>query len=45
MDATELAAMCDRILVMQDGRIRTELTGDLTPEQIIDAVYGREEVA
>ncbi|MFL5821889.1 MAG: sugar ABC transporter ATP-binding protein [Solirubrobacteraceae bacterium] len=41
MDATELAAMCDRVLVMEDGRIRTELTGELTPEGIIDAVYGK----
>ena len=45
MDATELAAMCDRILVMEEGRIRTELTGDLSPERIIDAVYGKEQPA
>ncbi|HVV21250.1 MAG TPA: ATP-binding cassette domain-containing protein, partial [Pseudonocardiaceae bacterium] len=39
-DVEELAAVCDRVLVMADGRIRTELTGDeLTEDRISAAVY------
>jgi ribose transport system ATP-binding protein len=40
MDTTELASVCDRVLVMRDGRLEAELTGQLSPDQIIDAVYG-----
>jgi ribose transport system ATP-binding protein len=40
MDMTELASVCDRVLVMRDGRLEVELAGPLSPEQIIDAVYG-----
>ncbi len=39
MDATELASTCDRVLVMREGRIACELSGALSPERIIDAVY------
>jgi len=46
MDASELAALCDRVLVLREGRIASELRGALAPERIIDAVYleGREGV-
>jgi ribose transport system ATP-binding protein len=39
MDASELACLCDRVLVMREGRVGLELCGGLTPERIIDAVY------
>jgi ribose transport system ATP-binding protein len=39
-DFEELAAVCDRVLVMADGTIRTELSGDeLTEDKISSAVY------
>jgi len=40
LDSSELAALCDRVIVTREGRIHTELTGALTPERVIDAVYG-----
>jgi ribose transport system ATP-binding protein len=40
MDAGELAALCDRVIVMREGRIHGEVSGEITPERIIDAVYG-----
>lgn len=40
MDAGELASLCDRLLVMREGRVQEELPGPLFPERIIDAVYG-----
>jgi ribose transport system ATP-binding protein len=39
MDASELACLCDRVLIMRQGRIALELRGALSPERIIDAVY------
>src|SRR5581483_8377757 len=45
MDTSELAALCDRVLVMREGRIQAELAGALSPELIIDAVYGQRAVA
>ena len=38
-DAQELAALCDRVLVFRDGRIRAELTGELDEDTIIDATF------
>ncbi len=45
MDAAELAQMCDRVLVMREGRLAAELKDEISPESIIDAVYGRRAVA
>jgi ribose transport system ATP-binding protein len=42
MDAGELATLCDRVIVMRDGRTHSEMSGEITPERIVDAVYGRE---
>jgi ribose transport system ATP-binding protein len=42
MDAAELATLCDRVIVIRDGQADSELTGEITPERIVDAVYGRE---
>jgi ribose transport system ATP-binding protein len=40
LETVDLAAVCDRVLVMRDGRIVKELSGeDLEPHTIIDAVY------
>jgi ribose transport system ATP-binding protein len=38
-DENELALLCDRILVFSDGIVREELTGELTPERIVGAIY------
>jgi ribose transport system ATP-binding protein len=40
LDASELACLCDRVIVVRDGSLTTELSGALSPERIIDAVYG-----
>jgi ribose transport system ATP-binding protein len=39
MDASELAVLCDRVLVMREGRIVSEMEGPLSTERIINAVY------
>ncbi|GAA2216277.1 sugar ABC transporter ATP-binding protein [Nonomuraea monospora] len=40
LETTDLATVCDRVLVMQDGRVVHELTdADVEPHTIIDAVY------
>ncbi|MEA2388177.1 MAG: ribose transport system ATP-binding protein [Thermoleophilaceae bacterium] len=39
MDAGELQSMCDRVLIMRDGRIAEELRGELTVERVVEAVY------
>jgi ribose transport system ATP-binding protein len=39
MDATELATVCDRVIVLREGRTHSEISGEITPERIIDAVY------
>lgn len=38
-DENELALLCDRVLVFADGRIRAELSGDFTPDDIVAALY------
>lgn len=38
-DENELALLCDRVLVLAEGRIERELTGELTPREIVDAIY------
>ena len=38
-DENELALLCDRVLVFEDGRIRQELTGDFTPDDVVSALY------
>ncbi|WP_306231598.1 sugar ABC transporter ATP-binding protein [Agrococcus beijingensis] len=38
-DENELALLCDRVLVFVDGRVDQELTGDLTPDRIVQAIY------
>jgi ribose transport system ATP-binding protein len=40
MDASELEGLCDRVLILREGRIAQELTEGLTLETIIEAVYG-----
>jgi ribose transport system ATP-binding protein len=40
MDASELAGLCDRVIVMRDGRPHGEISGEITPDHIIEAVYG-----
>lgn len=38
-DENELAMLCDRILVFDDGVVRTELREDLSPDAIVHATY------
>jgi len=38
-DENELALLCDRVLVFSDGTVERELTGDLSPRAIVDAIY------
>jgi ribose transport system ATP-binding protein len=44
MDATELAGLSDRVIVFREGMPHIELTSPLSPERIIEAVYGPETV-
>ena len=40
-DVTELITMCDRVIVMHDGRVRAQLAGgELTQERILGAAIG-----
>ena len=40
-DDEELVGLCDRVLVLHDGKIHTELSGaDLTKENLISASLG-----
>ncbi len=46
LDASELAAMCDRVLIMRGGRVEAELRRpELDFEAIVTAVYGVQEAA
>jgi ribose transport system ATP-binding protein len=38
-DENELALLCDRVLVFDDGQIRQELQGEITPDGIVEAIY------
>jgi ribose transport system ATP-binding protein len=38
-DENELSLLCDRILVFKDGRVARELTGQQSPDDIVDAIY------
>ncbi|UDY23451.1 sugar ABC transporter ATP-binding protein [Nocardioides sp. Kera G14] len=38
-DENELALLCDRVLVFNNGVVERELTGDITPKEIVDAIY------
>lgn len=38
-DENELALLCDRVLVFEEGVVRKELTGELTPDGIVRAIY------
>jgi ribose transport system ATP-binding protein len=38
-DENELALICDRVLVFDDGVIARELTGAFTPDDIVAAIY------
>ena len=38
-DEIELALLCDRVLVFDDGVVREELVGDITPDRIVESIY------
>jgi ribose transport system ATP-binding protein len=38
-DENELSLLCDRLLVFEEGIVREELTGDLHPARIVNAIY------
>ncbi|MGW3370528.1 sugar ABC transporter ATP-binding protein [Streptomyces hydrogenans] len=38
-DENELALLCDRVLVFNDGVVGHELTGELTPHDIVQTIY------
>ena len=40
IDATELASLCGRVLVMKGGRIAAELADDVTVDHILSLIYG-----
>jgi ribose transport system ATP-binding protein len=42
IDPSDLAALCDRVLVFRDGRVAKELSGELEPDSIAHAVFGDE---
>jgi ribose transport system ATP-binding protein len=44
-DPHELAAMCDRVMVLRAGRIAAELTGEMDEDTIVHATFGRAVVA
>ncbi|MFI6620550.1 sugar ABC transporter ATP-binding protein [Streptomyces sp. NPDC050528] len=40
IDPVDLAVLCDRVLVFRDGRVATELSGELEQDAIVRAVFG-----
>ncbi|WP_127130343.1 sugar ABC transporter ATP-binding protein [Georgenia sp. SYP-B2076] len=38
-EVEDLAAVCDRVLVLEDGVVARELTGPLTPEAVLNAIF------
>jgi ribose transport system ATP-binding protein len=42
IDPSDLAVLCDRVLVFRDGAVVGELTGELEPDAIARAVFGAE---
>lgn len=45
LETDDLAAVCDRVLIMRNGRVQRELVGDkVTAHEIIDATYGEVEM-
>lgn len=41
-EASELAAICDRVIILDAGRPRAELTGELTADKILAGSYAEE---
>jgi ribose transport system ATP-binding protein len=39
IESQDLAAVCDRVIVLRDGAIAAELTSELTPHAITTAIY------
>ncbi|MBD3926184.1 sugar ABC transporter ATP-binding protein [Nocardioides cavernae] len=40
-EVEDLAAVCDRLLVLEDGVVACDLTGPFTPESVLDATFTR----
>ncbi len=38
-DETELTMLCDRVLVFRDGRPVEELTGEFTPDDVVQSIF------
>lgn len=38
-DVGDLTVICDRVLIMRDGVVTEELTGDLDQDQIVEATF------
>ncbi len=39
IDAADLAVLCDRVLVLREGQVVAELTGDIDQDRIVDATF------
>ena len=40
-EVDDLAAVCDRLLVLEEGVVARDLAGPFTPEAVLEAVFGR----
>jgi ABC-type sugar transport system ATPase subunit len=38
-DVRDLALMCDRVLILRDGRVVAELTGEFDQDDIVEATF------